>query len=188
MTQLGDALKVIHSANVLHRDIKPANIIVTDEGRLVLIDFGTAREFAVVPAKQHTLMVTPGYAPIEQYTSIGKPGPHSDIYALGATLYHMLTGRKPVAATDQAAGVPLLTPQDLNPALTSTLSAAVVWAMQMSAADRPQSIADFTQSLTKRICPVDDDQLAFADSRSRRPHCDPTAFVSSSATQHFYRT
>jgi F-box protein 11 len=105
---MGDALTVVHQANLLHRDIKPENVIVTDEGRVVLVDFGTAREFAAGKTKQMTAMLTPGYAPLEQYGQQARFGPFTDIYALGATLYHLLTGQVPVYPTFRTEAVILV--------------------------------------------------------------------------------
>src|SRR5262249_55420317 len=90
--QVGEALEVVHRANLLHRDIKPENIIVTDDRRVVLLDFGTAREFAAGRTRQMTAMLTEGYAPLEQYTQNARFGACIDVYALGGTLYHLLTG------------------------------------------------------------------------------------------------
>lgn len=148
--QLCEALRTIHNANVLHRDVKPGNILLADDGRVVLIDFGTAREFAAEAINHMTMMLTPGYAPIEQYTQSGKMGPFTDIYAAGATLYHLLTGRQPVAATDRANGAVLAQPYQLNPAISRTVSDAVMWAMQISPDQRPQNVDQFLAGLAGR--------------------------------------
>src|SRR5574342_748429 len=95
-----DGLEVIHSAGYLHRDIKPANIFVREDSSPVLLDFGSARMASA--GTELTAIVTPGYAPIEQYHSQGRQGPWSDLYALGGVLYWMLTGNKPVEAAARA--------------------------------------------------------------------------------------
>ena len=93
-----DGLQAVHQAGYLHRDIKPDNLMVRDEdGSLVLIDFGAARQTASVRAETG-VVVTPGYAALEQYAGTESQGPWTDIYGLGATLYWLVTGEKPVDA------------------------------------------------------------------------------------------
>ena len=84
-SQLLDAVEKIHQKGMLHRDIKPGNILITTENKLVLIDFGSAREFVEGKAITETAMISRGYAPFEQYSSRAHRGPFTDIYALGAT-------------------------------------------------------------------------------------------------------
>ena len=144
---IGGALQTIHEARLIHRDIKPDNIMLTKDGRTVLIDFGTAREFATGKTKAMTAMLTPGYAPLEQYGSQARFGVYSDIYALGATLYHCLTGQMPPPATDRAAGVELQSPESVNPNLSRNVSQAVMWALQVKASDRPQSVGAWLEAL-----------------------------------------
>ena len=96
-----DGLEVIHNAGYLHRDIKPANIYIRGDGSPVLLDFGSARQLTTAD-QEMTAIVTPGYAPLEQYHSEGKQGPWSDIYSLGGVLYWMVTGSKPPEAAARA--------------------------------------------------------------------------------------
>ncbi|MFM2312687.1 MAG: hypothetical protein RLZZ04_1963, partial [Cyanobacteriota bacterium] len=105
ITKVGEALEFLHQAQFLHRDIKPDNIMLLDDGRVVLIDFGAARDFNTTSTARHTTMLTPGYAPLEQYGRALKYGAFTDIYALASTLYHLLTGQAPVSAIERAAGV-----------------------------------------------------------------------------------
>ena len=122
ITQIAEALDVIHGSNLLHRDIKPENIIVTEERRAVLLDFGTAREFAAGKTRRMTTTLTQGYAPLEQYGQRARFGVPSDIYALGATLYHLLTGEIPIQATDRVSGVDLPAPDQINPRVSRVLT------------------------------------------------------------------
>ena len=148
ITQAADALNAVHEANVLHRDIKPDNLMVTQDGRVVLVDFGTARAFASGKAKHMTAMLTPGYAPPEQYLQDARFGPFTDLYALGGTCYHLLTGQPPVPANDRVFGVELQPPCRLNHEVSQTVSDAVMWAMEMGGDKRPQSAQDFIKALT----------------------------------------
>jgi serine/threonine protein kinase len=91
-----DALEMIHNAEFLHRDIAPDNIMVRKDGSPVLIDFGSARGDIARHSRTVSALVKPGYSPYEQYAETGaRQGPWTDIYALGATLYHAVTGKRP---------------------------------------------------------------------------------------------
>ncbi len=138
--KLLDALEVVHSTGMLHRDIKPDNVFLHQDGRVVLIDFGSARQFAQGKTQRHTRLVTPGYAPLEQYGTAGKFGPYTDIYALGATLYHALMGVVPPAATDRVqSNQPLRLPRETPDGLEN----AVNRALEIRVERRPQSVAEF---------------------------------------------
>ena len=113
----------------------------------VLLDFGTAREFAAGKTRRMTTTLTPGYAPLEQYGQRARFGVPSDIYALGATLYHLLTGEIPIQATDRVSGVELPAPHRLNPKVSSHVSSAVLSAMEVRVDRRPQSVGDFLKAL-----------------------------------------
>ncbi|WP_339097389.1 serine/threonine-protein kinase [Deinococcus sp. VB343] len=128
-------LEIVHGAGLLHRDIKPDNIFMQRSGRIVLIDFGSVRAFETGKTVSHTRLVTPGYAPLEQYSGAAKFGPYTDIYALGATLYHALTGQMPPAATDLSLGTSL---PPLPPSTPPNLRHAVLRAMAPRIEQRPQ--------------------------------------------------
>ena len=149
--QIGHALESLHEAKLLHRDIKPENIMLRNgldgKKQAVLIDFGSAREFAAGVTKRMTTILTPGYAPLEQYGQRARFGTFTDIYSLGATLYHLLTGETPVQSTDRASGEELRSPDVINPYVSHTVSLAVMSAMQMKVADRPQRVRDFLNAL-----------------------------------------
>ena len=147
---IAEALDEVHAAGVLHRDIKPENImLVGDEHapRPVLIDFGAAREFASGMANRHSIVLTPGYAPLEQYGEHARRGPFTDVYALAATLYHIATGQQPPAATERALGVTLKSPRELNPALSAAFDAALLHGLEMKVDARPATASAFYQEL-----------------------------------------
>lgn len=149
-----DALQYLHTRkpSILHRDVKPANIIVTPAGHPVLVDLGIAKEH--LPGANRTATFvrkagTEGYAPPEQYTVAGKSGPWSDVYALGATLYHLLTTQVPVSAIDRVTQDPdLVPPSYYNRAISESTNAAICRAMAMRPSERFQSIEAFAASLS----------------------------------------
>src|SRR5271157_1326336 len=145
--QVAGALGMVHQANVIHRDIKPENIMLVEDNRAVLVDFGTAREFAAGKTRKMTRILTLGYAPLEQYGQHARFGIFTDIYALGATTYHLLTGQVPIQATDRAAGVELAAPRRLNSSISRQVSDAVMWAMEMRVDKRAQNASDFVQAI-----------------------------------------
>src|SRR5205814_9137955 len=114
----GEGLSVLHQAGVLHRDINPTNVVLTPDGRVVLIDFGLAREFAMDATTPMTRIVTPGYAAPEQYEHEGHLGPPTDVFGLAATLYCALTGRAPVATSGRRRGAAFVAPSPLTPSVS----------------------------------------------------------------------
>lgn len=168
ITKVGEALEVLHQARFLHRDIKPDNIMLADDGRVVLIDFGAARDFTANCTTRYTTMLTPGYAPLEQYGRALKYGAFTDIYALGSTLYHLLTGEAPVSAIERAAGVELRPVKELNPQISSHISEAIAKAMKMDVTERLQTVREFLD-------------LLCWDSKSPTPSSQNDNFYSSSA-------
>lgn len=145
--QVASALKAVHTAGFIHRDLKPENIFVTRDGRVVLLDFGTAKEMV---RKQVTAMVSPGYAPPEQYLAEYTPDPRSDVYALAATLYHLLTGTLPVEAPQRSAGTVLVAPTTLNPRISPRVGSAIQAGMALDPAQRPAGITAFVDQLRAR--------------------------------------
>jgi formylglycine-generating enzyme required for sulfatase activity len=149
--QVCDALTYLHNQNppVIHRDIKPANIKVTPAGKVMLVDFGIAKLFD--PELRTTVgarAVTPGYSPPEQYGRSATDA-QSDIYALGATAYHLLTGQLPPDSIDvlSSSAAPLRPAHEVNLAVSPQVSGAVERAMQLNRANRWSSIAEFKIAL-----------------------------------------
>lgn len=151
-----DGLAVVHAAGFLHRDIKPDNLQVRQaDGRLVLLDFGSAARTLTLK-DQDTVVVTPGYAPIEQY-GLGEQGPWTDIYALGATLYWMISGKRPPDAESRwmraQVGAPAV-PADMPSAqvlgqgrFSASFLQAVDWALTPDPSLRPRDVAEWQARL-----------------------------------------
>ncbi len=143
-----DGLAAVHSAGFLHRDIKPDNIQVRgSDGSLVLLDFGSAGQTAAV-ASHGLVVVTPGYAPIEQY-GLGEQGPWTDLYALGATLYWAVSGKKPPDAETRR-----LDPKAYSRAVEAgrdvyghAFLRAIDWALSTDPSKRPRNVAEFRHAL-----------------------------------------
>ncbi len=141
--QLGAALKVIHSKGLLHRDIKPENVILERESqKVVLIDFGIAREFNQGRVQTHTSIVSDGYAPIEQYLPKAPRSRATDIYGLAATLYTLVTGERPLPAPLRNR-VSLSKPKEKRPELSNQISAAIMKGMALEIEERPSSIEEW---------------------------------------------
>ena len=148
-----EGLEVIHRAGYLHRDIKPGNIFVREDGSPVLLDFGSARMASA--NTELTAIVSPGYAPLEQYHSHGHQGAWTDLYAIGGVLYWIVTGDKPVEAAARARNDPM------KPAIQAgdpsrycaDLLKAIDWARAPAEEARPQTAAEFRNTL-RRLAPA----------------------------------
>ena len=104
LAPLLDGLAAVHATGFLHRDIKPDNIFIRADGKPVLIDFGAARQALGGETKSLTSILTPGYAPLEQYSGEGKQGPWTDLYAMGGVLYRAVTDKNPPDAVSRIRG------------------------------------------------------------------------------------
>jgi len=137
-----DGLEQVHQANFLHRDIKPANILIDETGRPTLLDFGASRMALQGRTQAMTAVYTPGYAAFEQSTS-ARQGPWTDIYGLGATLYHCIEGNPPPNASDRMIDDRLVPAREVGKGrYAPSLLAAIDASLQLKPADRPQTIRE----------------------------------------------
>lgn len=142
------SLDEVHQKGIIHRDIAPDNIIITDDGRVKLIDFGAARYATTVHSKSLSVVLKPGYAPEEQYRSHGNQGPWSDVYAMGATLYRAITGVVPEDSLERKSNDELEDISKFVPDIPKPLENAIMNALNVNAADRIQTAKEFADALS----------------------------------------
>jgi serine/threonine protein kinase len=148
LVALLDGLGAVHAAGIIHRDIKPDNIMMAPDGRPILIDFGAARNFDRTLASGMTVIMTPGYAPIEQHTSDGAQGAWTDLYSLGAVAYRAISGQAPTEPYKRISGSVLPAAAALGAGkYPAALLGAVDWALSVHAKDRPQSARTMAKAL-----------------------------------------
>lgn len=159
-SQLADALTFMHSQSppILHRDIKPGNLKLTPSGLVKLVDFGLVK---ILASDEVTITILQGrgtaiYTPLEQYGGdTGHTDARSDIYAFGATLYHLLTSTRPVEARELFLHPEMLIPaRQLNPDISMRTERAIAWAMSLHPEDRPQNVEEFREALLGDWNPV----------------------------------
>lgn len=153
--QIGEALIVVHNNGLLHRDIKPQNIMLrAGKSEAVLIDFGIAREFSPNLTQTHTELLSLGFSPIEQYDQRAKRGAYTDVYALAATLYSVLTGEVPTMSPIRAIGTQLTAPKEINSSISDRLNQAILQGMEVKPENRPQSVQEWL-----KLIPINNDFL-----------------------------
>ena len=146
MVQICEALTYIHSKNILHRDVTPDNVIVTPEQKIVLIDFGSARKFVDNKTQRQTTIVKPGFAPLEQHSARSRKGAFTDIYSVGAVFYYLLTGERPMDATERVL-IKMKEPIELNQIIPPQINAIIMKAMEMDGEMRYQSAKELIDDI-----------------------------------------
>ncbi len=175
MMPILDGLRDVHEKGFLHRDVKPSNIYLKQHRIPVLLDFGSARIALGERSRSLSVVLTEGYAPFEQYHRQGKQGRWTDVYGCAATLYHLVTGQRPIAATERMAGAELSPPDRLIEGLSASFSDAVQKALTLQPEERTQSIEELQQMLMAEaapelvtLTPSTDDGAASPKARFRR--------------------
>lgn len=141
------ALRTVHVKDIIHRDIAPDNIYLLKGGEVKLLDFGASRQVTGTHSKSLTVILKPGYAPVEQYQSGGDQGPWTDVYALAATFYKMITGKRPPDSTERWKTDTLKEPSKLGVKINKNIENALMNALHVRMEDRTKSAAEFEAAL-----------------------------------------
>ena len=142
-----DALSAVHKKGIVHRDVSPDNIFITPDGKAKLIDFGAARQSLGDKSQSLDVILKHGFAPKEQYMCRGKQGPYTDVYALGATFYYVLTGKKPLDALERVDNDELVVPSVFGVKLPKSAEDAIFTALNVQQQERFQSMEEFKSAL-----------------------------------------
>ena len=146
-----NALKDIHKEGIIHRDISPSNIFLCQGNKIKLIDFGAARFSDEEKELTRSIILKPGFAPSEQYQSKSKQGPWTDIYALSATLYNMVTGVVPDESVNRAIEDTVKAPKELDNSIPENLSKTIMRGMALNHELRFQNVYEMEKALKNEI-------------------------------------
>ena len=134
-------LEEVHAAGVVHRDISPDNVYICNDRTIKLIDFGAAK-IVSGDVNSASVVLKQGYAPVEQYSKKGNIGPWTDVYAFGALMYYMMTGKRPEESVERVIEDDLVTPITLNPKVSENMSRVIMKALSVRPEDRYQNMGE----------------------------------------------
>jgi serine/threonine protein kinase len=137
-----EGLGEVHARGVLHRDVKPQNIYITERERPILLDFGAARQATAGSSRSLSVMMTPGFAPYEQYLKQGKQGPWTDVYGAAATMYYLLTGEAPPDSLERMASDNFTLPETIAAGLSPEMKSVLLKGMALLPENRLQNIQE----------------------------------------------
>ena len=160
------ALDKIHKKGLIHRDISPSNIMVLSDGRVKVLDFGSARLQNASGELSLSIMLKPGYAPMEQYSTHGEQGAWTDVYAMSATIYKLITGKTPPASTDRLMEDTLEPPSKLGAKIAPAQERALLRGLALKPANRTQTMAELAKGL-REGSPVSDKKSEKKDKTKR---------------------
>lgn len=149
VSDVGNVLVQVHRMNIFHRDISPDNIFITYEGNVKLIDFGNAKNIVRADGDRLSVVLKPGFAPLEQYSTNGHQGTFTDVYSLACTMYFILTGNKLPDAMDRVRGVNYVTLKQLG--YPEYISVAIDKALALKYRERTQTVQEFLSDLRLNI-------------------------------------
>lgn len=141
------ALGKVHKKGLIHRDISPSNIMLEKDGTVRLLDFGAARVQSLMGERSLSVMLKPGYAPEEQYRSHGEQGPWTDVYAMCATIYRLITGKVPPISTDRTFQDDIVPPSKLGAKISPQEEAALMRGLAVKSSERIRSMDELLKCL-----------------------------------------
>lgn len=164
-----NSLKQVHEEGLIHRDISPDNIMINKQGDLKLLDFGAARKYENSDNKSLSIMLKPGYAPEEQYRTKGNQGPYTDVYALCATMYKMITGKTPPESLERRVEDDIVWPSALGISIPENIENLLKKGMEVLSKDRIQNMKELEnclyngQTVDVNIKPEINSQVQYSD-------------------------
>ncbi|MBQ7653797.1 MAG: serine/threonine protein kinase, partial [Clostridia bacterium] len=146
-----NSLEKVHRQNLIHRDISPDNIFLCSDGKIKILDFGSARYALNHQEKTYTIVLKHGYAPVEQYSARSAQGPWTDVYAVAATFYRMITGVKPLNSFERVNNDTMKSPKELGVQLPDYVDDAIMKALCVDSKFRTQDMTEFKRDLSGAV-------------------------------------